>query len=177
MKRILTMMTVVGTVALMASSAYAQNAGPRQGGQRGQGGMRQNPEFAKKMAEVHTKVMKQVGLTADQQKKVEAANKKQQEANQKMFAEMQKAREAGKQPDREKMQADRKKITDAHKAELVKVMGKEKHAQYEKLLRAEMQKLMEEMGMGRRGGDGQGRGGQGGGGQRRGGGTTGGGGL
>ena len=115
----------------------------------------------KKLAAIQTKVMKLVGLTAEQQKQIAAANKKMQDSMQKEMQSLMQGAKDGARPDRDKMQAARKKINDAHVASMTKIMGKEKYAQYDKLMKAEMDKLRKEMGMGQRGGGQGGRGGAG----------------
>lgn len=180
MKRILSMFMVVGLSAVMVAGAYAQAGGSqRQGqGQQGQqrqgqgqgqrGGMQQNAEIQKKIVEARKKVMTQMKLTAEQQRRVEAATKKRQDDSTKLMQSLggqQQRQSNGQQQQRQqlteaqrtKLQADRKKIDDAYNAEMTRILGKDKAAEYERLLRAEMQKIMQEARAG------QGRTGQGGG--------------
>lgn len=175
MKRFLTLLTMVSVAAMMATSAFAQKAGP-QGGAGGQGGAQggrpgggmrgmQNPEMMKKVQAAQDKVLKQIGASADQVKQVKALDKKEADARKAMFDKMQKDRAAGKQMDRNAMQEQMKKNREAHTAAMKKILGS-KYDQYDKLWKAEMEKLRKEMGANRPGGGA----GAGAGGQRRGGG-------
>lgn len=149
---------VAALSVMMASSVFAQGAGPRggqgggQGQERGQGGpgqggirMMQNPEMAKKLQEIQKKVMKQIGLSAEQVKKVEALDKQRAEEGKKMFEQMQKDRQAGKEMDRDKMRETFEAMRKKHDDGMTKIMGKDKYAQYQKLMQAEMKKIRDEM--------------------------------
>ncbi|ARU40471.1 hypothetical protein CCB80_04670 [Armatimonadetes bacterium Uphvl-Ar1] len=152
MKRTL-MMVMTVTVALgMMSASFAQTAGPRGGGQQGQGqgqrgggqGMRMGPEVMQKIEAAHKKVLKELKLNADQTKKVDAAVKKRDEARKKMRDQMMKDREAGKQMDRTALQAAGKKIQDTFNADMKKAMGDANFKKYESRMKEEMKKIMEE---------------------------------
>lgn len=194
MKRFISILTVAAVATMMATSAFAQTAGPKggqqQGGQQGQGeggrrggggggfgGMRMqaNPEMAKKLKEIQTKIFKQIGLSSDQVKKVEALQKEREAEGKKMFEQMQKDREAGKQGDQAEMRAKFQEFGKKFNDGMTKIMGKEKYDQYQKLMRAEMQKMREEMekngGGPGAGGPGQRQGAGGGGGAKAGGGN------
>lgn len=166
MKRSLTTIIVLVAALAMSSVSFAQNAGPRGGGQgqaqgqgqRGQGQMfRGNMEEMKK---IHQKVLKQLKLTDAQTKAVAAADKKRDAAMAKMRESMPKG---GGRPNEEQMKKLReqgKKISDTYRADMEKAMGKAKWAEYQKLMRAEMEKMMKErQGKGAGGGKGKSGGG------------------
>lgn len=148
-------MTVMAVfVALgMMSASFGQTAGPRgqagsgQGsGQRGGGqGMRMNPEMVKKMEALHGKIVKELKLNATQTKAVAAAVKKRDDSNKKMRSEMEAARKANKQMDRDAMRAKFTKIQDTFKADMTKAMGASNYAKYDKRMKEEMKKLFEQM--------------------------------
>jgi hypothetical protein len=180
MKR--TLMTVMAVVVAfgMMSTSFGQAAGPRNGqagqgqagGQRGGGqGMRMNPEFQKKVEAIHGKVIKELKLNATQTKAVAAAVKKRDDAAKKMREQMMADQKAGKKPNREDMQAKFKKVQDTYKADMTKAMGAANYTKYEKRMKEEMQKLMEEMRKNGQGGKGGAKagGGKGGGGKAGGG--------
>ncbi len=154
MKRSLVTILAVVMVAAFATSSFAQNAGPRsgaagqQGGQRqgggpGAGGFRMSPELTKKIQAAQKKVLAELKLTADQSKKVAAAEKKRTDSMGKLRTEMTKAREAKKEVDRTAMQAKFKKISDTYTAEMKKAMGNDKYARYDKRMKEEMKKIMD----------------------------------
>ncbi|MFM9872013.1 MAG: hypothetical protein ACKVQS_00955 [Fimbriimonadaceae bacterium] len=155
MKR--TVMTVMAVfVALgMMSASFGQAAGPRgqagagqgqAGGQRGGGqGMRMSPEMQKKMEAIHAKIIKELNLNATQTKAVAAAVKKRDDASKKMRDQMMADRKAGKEGDRTAMQASMKKLRETYMADMKKAMGDANYAKYEKRMKEEMKKLMEEM--------------------------------
>lgn len=154
MKRTIAILAVMVAVALAVPS-MAQSAGPRGGtqgqgqGQRqgeGQGGgrMMMNPDMQKKVKAAHDKVVKELKLNATQTKAVAAAVKKRDDSMKKMMEQMQADRKAGKQPNREDMQAKFKKIRDTYDAEMKKAMGEANYKKYQTRMQEEMKKIMEE---------------------------------
>lgn len=149
MKR--TLMTVMAVVVAfgMMSTSFGQAAGPRSGqgqagAQRGGGqGMRMNPEMQKKVTALHAKVVKELKLNATQTKAVASAVKKRDDASKKMRTEMEAARKANKQMDRDAMGAKFKEIQDTFKADMTKAMGASNYAKYDKRMKEEMKKLFD----------------------------------
>lgn len=152
MKRFLTMTIATGLAISLASVAFGQAAGPgkgTQGGtkppQGGQQGQRQGGTMMRmggnRMNEIQTKILTQVGATADQKNKVAALNKK-RDAD--MKAKFEKMRASGKQPDRETMRKEFEGIQKAYNASLAKILGKDKYAKYDKLMKAEIEKMRKE---------------------------------
>jgi hypothetical protein len=110
----------------------------------GMGGL--TPEKIQALVKVaRARVSKQMGLTAAQQKSIDATEAKAQKdmmtlstsmaASGKNYNTMTKA-------EKDKMNASFKKITDARTASMTKILGNKKLADYDKLLSAELQKEM-----------------------------------
>ncbi len=165
MKRSLTTIIVLVAALAMSATSFAQTAGPRGGGQgqaqgqgqRGQGMFRGNMEEMKK---IHQKVLKQLKLTDAQTKAVAAADKKRDAAMTKMRDSRPKGGGRPNEEQMKKLQAQGKKIAETYRADMEKAMGKAKWAEYQKLMRAEMEKMMKErQGKGAGGGKGKSGGG------------------
>lgn len=103
-----------------------------------------SPEFQKKVKAAHDKVIKELKLNATQTKAVDAAVKKRDDAMKKMRDQMQADQKAGKQPNREDMQAKFKKIRDTYDADMKKAMGEANYKKYQSRMQEEMKKIMEE---------------------------------
>ncbi|MCA0361875.1 MAG: hypothetical protein LCH41_12590 [Armatimonadetes bacterium] len=166
MKRSLTTIIVLVAALAMSATSFAQNAGPRGGGgqgqaqgqgQRGPGMFRGSMEEVKK---IHQKVLKQLKLTDAQTKAVAAADKKRDAAMAKMRDSLPKGGGRPNEEQMKKLQAQGKKISETYRADMEKAMGKAKWAEYQKLMRAEMEKMMKErQGKGAGGGKGKSGGG------------------
>lgn len=165
MKRSLTTIIVLVAALAMSATSFAQTAGPRGGGQgqaqgqgqRGPGMFRGSMEEMKK---IHQKVLKQLKLTDAQTKAVAAADKKRDAAMAKMRDSLPKGGGRPNEEQMKKLQAQGKKISETYRADMEKAMGKAKWAEYQKLMRAEMEKMMKErQGKGAGGGKGKSGGG------------------
>ncbi len=165
MKRSLTTIIVLVAALAMSATSFAQTAGPRGGGQgqaqgqgqRGPGMFRGSMEEVKK---IHQKVLKQLKLTDAQTKAVAAADKKRDAAMAKMRDSLPKGGGRPNEEQMKKLQAQGKKISETYRADMEKAMGKAKWAEYQKLMRAEMEKMMKErQGKGAGGGKGKSGGG------------------
>lgn len=147
MKRVFALILAGLLVGSMTTAAFAQNAGPRPGGQA-QSGRRGGGIGRFDIVPIHNRVVAGLGLTAQQKTAVAAADKKRKTAMDAHMKSMQ-----GK--DFSKMsQAERKKFSDANtkirttwEAELKKAMGA-KYATYQSKMQAEIQKEMAKMGGG-----------------------------
>lgn len=125
MKRILTILTAV---AIAASMANAQDAGPKHGPGPGQDG--KGPRPGGRMRMMDNKMLEKLNLTAAQKKQIEALNKQ--------MMEKVKALRDGKPEDRrEKMKA----LQDWHRAELKKILTAEQFAQFEKMMKEAREKF------------------------------------
>ncbi|MBX3119119.1 MAG: hypothetical protein KF784_08645 [Fimbriimonadaceae bacterium] len=163
MKKFLTICAVAAFAAAMTTS-FGQGAGPKNGGQGGQGkpgqgqgdrqGMSQADREAmvKKMTEAKTKILTSLKLSKDQMTKLKAADDKQEAVTKKLRD----ARKPGQQMD----QAQRQKAMDTmrearktHEETYKKVMGEATYKKYQEA----WQKWIKENGFQR--GPGAGRGG------------------
>ncbi|MFZ4507683.1 MAG: hypothetical protein ACOYON_08325 [Fimbriimonas sp.] len=166
MKKFLTLMALAGAMIGMNAVSMAQAPGPRggggfQGGPGGQGGPSGGwGGRAKKMQEIHEKILGQLGLNKDQKTKVKALDEKRAKKREETMKEMMAKGPAGM--DRDAMRASMKKEQDAYKEELAKILTKPQMKKYEELTKAEREKMRKEMG-GMGGPGGPGRGGKGGG--------------
>jgi pyruvate dehydrogenase complex dehydrogenase (E1) component len=148
MKNALTIALGIVLAAGIALPAAAQQAGPRTGGGQQQ---RMDPakmqEFRKKMEAKREAIFKELKLTAAQITQIKAADKKMQDAMQKLRpqgqAQGQRPTQAQMQEMRTKSQAIRKTHTDT----LVKIMTKPKHDQMNKRMAEEAAKVAKSMGI------------------------------
>lgn len=166
MKNALKIALGIVLAAGIALPAAAQQAGPRGGG----GGQQQRmdpakmQEFRKKMEAKREAIYKELKLTASQITQIKAADKKMQDAMQKLRpqgqGQAQRPSQAQMTEMRTKMQAIRKTHTDT----LVKIMTKPKYDQMNKRMAEEAAKVAKAMGIEvpRMGGGGGPRGGGGG---------------
>ncbi|MCU0315828.1 MAG: hypothetical protein MUC92_04490 [Fimbriimonadaceae bacterium] len=163
MNKLITTLLALAVASAMVTTAFAQNAGPGQGGRQGQGQPgRQGQQGQQRMAEIEKKVLESLNLTATQKEQLTKLN-----------AEIQKDREnlrkkfqgQGQNVDREGLRAEMQKIQKKREDGMKKILGDAKFKEYQTKMQAEIRKLREQQG-GRQGGQGGGR---------RGGGSTGGG--
>lgn len=142
MKKILTLIAVsVISVGLV----LAQGAGPAGGFKPGQAGGPGGPGGGRMggMRKMNEEIMAKLGLNADQKKKIaalEASNKKAMEARRA------KMKASGAKPDRTAMMAEMKKMRDANKAALAKILTPAQMKKYEALVKEARAKMMKERG-------------------------------
>ena len=142
MKRFLALIAAGLMITGIATTAFAQNAGPRgQGGPPTIGGM--NGRMGGDVRnQVHARVIAGLGLTATQKNAVAAADKKHIAAQDKIRKDFQgKTSEA----DRKKMRDAMEKARSTYEAELKKALGS-KYSSYQTKMQAEMAKEMQKMG-------------------------------
>ena len=149
MKKFLTMTIATGLAMSLATAAFAQAAGPGKGtqggtkppaGQQGQrqgGGMR----MGGRTAEIQSKILTQIGATADQKNKIKALNTKREAEMKAMFEKM---RASGKQPNRDEMRQKFEASQKAYNTSIATILGKDKYAKYDKLMKAEIEKMRKE---------------------------------
>ncbi len=154
MKKLIKILIVAGALAAMATTSLAQAAGPRGGGQGG-ANMQQRMKQREAMM---TKIYDQLGLTADQKKKIAALDKARAE---KMKAEF--SKNAGKTaptPDQQKARREEfKKAQEQYDASLKKIMGEAKYTKFVQLRKDAMAKMRQNRGGGGRPGAPRGGGG------------------
>ena len=167
MKKIINLILVGAAMSALVTSAFAQTAGPRngggapQGGQRGPGGPGgQRGEMMQRMRKMQEEVMAKLNLTPQQKTKIKSLNDKFQD-------DMKKLRDGVKQGERP-TDAQREKMRDLstkHREAIQAVLTPKQKEQYEKLMKEAMEKMRKERGQGGAGGQrpGGGRPGQGGG--------------
>jgi len=146
-------LAVVAMFSVVASSAQAQAAGPAGGkvqGQAGKGGPQAGRNAWMKDA------MKELNLSADQQKKMTELMKKQAE-------KMKELREKSG-GDRTKMREEFMKFRQGQEAEMKKILTKEQWTKWEKIREEQMKKMRGQGGAGRPGAGRPGAGGKKGGG-------------
>lgn len=135
---------LVATSVAGAQGQPVTKDAPPQGGP-GRGGMMMSAKA----------LLKDITLTADQQKSFDAIDAKYQPQVEKMMADMRAAREAGNM-DRDAMQANREKmtkLTDEENAEIRKILTAEQQAVFDK----NVEERKAQRGRGRPGGPGSGR--------------------
>ncbi|MDI9638798.1 hypothetical protein QPK87_18645 [Kamptonema cortianum] len=148
-KTVLNVFVLVAAIAMSASS-FAQAAGPKNGQQgqktnqarQGDGMMRRGGEEFKQL---HTKILTELKLTADQKNKVTALDKKREDDQKKMMAEFTKVGRDASEAQRTQMRDKMRKMQEEYRAGLKKILGDAKYATYEKRMKEEMTKLMEKM--------------------------------
>lgn len=157
MKKILMGLVATAAVMSLATSAVAQGAGPKTGGQgQGQG---QRGQFQQQRQKMQAEIVKKLNLSVAQQAKWDATTKQIRAEREKMMAD---AKKSGKQPDREQFMTKMKAWND----KLMAILTPKQKADYEKYMKEAMDKARKERG---------GQGGRAGGGTKTGGGKTGGG--
>ncbi len=121
MKNIITLITIL----VIASSAFAQDAGPRKQGQRkdppaqGERGQRRNP------LDMDAKILDDLKLNEDQRKKIGDLKK----------ATADKLRDLRDKEDREKMREAVKGLIEKYQADLKKILTKEQAEKYDKAIK------------------------------------------
>ena len=121
MKNIITLITIL----VIASSAFAQDAGPRKQGQRkdppaqGERGQRRNP------LDMDAKILDDLKLNEDQRKKIGNLKK----------ATADKLRDLRDKEDREKMREAVKGLIEKYQADLKKILTKEQAEKYDKAIK------------------------------------------
>ena len=170
MKKLTLSILVVGAAIGLATESLAQQPGPKggqgggqfgrpgQGGQRRVGGMR-------RLQEVNKKIFAQLGLNADQKKKIEALDKKSAAKMQDLMKDFKPGGDMSGM--RDKFRAVREDYNKGLKSILTPAQLKK----YEELRKAEMQKMRQQFGGGRGFGGGRPGGAPGPGGGARGGGN------
>lgn len=150
MKKLLALLATTVLAIAVAAPALAQAPGPggRPGGAGGQGRM-MNPERMKQLEEMRTKILGQLGLSAQQKTKIQALDNKLKEDLEKLVKAPGELRE--KAP---KMRELRQK----HQQDTMAVLTEPQKTKFQELMREEMRKMMDgEKGKG--GGKGKGKGG------------------
>ena len=138
MKNVLSKLIVAVMVLSLVAASFGQAAGPRPGqggGGSGRVQFRNDPEMAKKIEAIKKKVATELKLTTDQVNKLKALDKKQSDKV-KAFRD----KNQGKQPNRDTMMAEFKKIRDAYDKEIKTILGT-KAAKYQQRMREETMKL------------------------------------
>ena len=121
MKNIITLITIL----VIASSTFAQDAGPRKQGQRkdppaqGERGQRRNP------LDMDAKILDDLKLNEDQRKKIGNLKK----------ATADKLRDLRDKEDREKMREAVKGLIEKYQADLKKILTKEQAEKYDKAIK------------------------------------------
>ncbi len=121
MKNIITLITIL----VIASSAFAQDAGPRKQGQRkdppaqGERGQRRNP------LDMDAKILDDLKLNEDQRKKIGDLKK----------ATADKLKDLRDKEDREKMREAMKGLIEKYQADLKKILTKEQAEKYDKAIK------------------------------------------
>ena len=121
MKNIITLITIL----VIASSTFAQDAGPRKQGQRkdppaqGERGQRRNP------LDMDAKILDDLKLNEDQRKKIGDLKK----------ATADKLRDLRDKEDREKMREAVKGLIEKYQADLKKILTKEQAEKYDKAIK------------------------------------------
>lgn len=137
MKKLLTGLAAVAAVMALATSAIAQSAGPKNGGQgAGQGQRGQGGQMRGKL---QAEVLKKLNLTAAQKLKWDSTTKQMQAEMTKMRADAQKS---GKRPDREQSLAKMKGWNE----KLMAILTVKQKGDYEKLMKEAMDKWRKENG-------------------------------
>ena len=95
--------------------------------------------------QLHTKILTELKLTADQKNKVTALDKKREDDQKKMMAEFTKVGRDASEAQRTQMRDKMRKMQEEYRAGLKKILGDAKYATYEKRMREEMTKMMEKM--------------------------------
>lgn len=162
MKKILMGLVAMAAVMSLATSAVAQGAGPKTGGQgQGQG---QRGQFQQQRQKMQEEILKKLNLTAAQKTKWDATTKQMRAEMDKIRADAQKS---GKQPDRQQFMTKMKGWND----KLMAILTPKQKTDYEKYMKEVMEKARQQRG----GQGGRTGGGAAGGGTKTGGGKTGGG--
>lgn len=150
-------MIVVASVAVMgmATSVFAQGAGPKTGGGLKQGGQAKGQGGGRMMmrGKMMDEIVGKLGLSADQKKKWDAQVKAIREEREKARAGFTK----GQKPTDEQRKAMMAKFK-AQNDKLMAILTKTQQAKYKELMKAAMEKMMKERGAG---GAGKGKGGGG----------------
>lgn len=121
MKNIITLITIL----VIASSAFAQDAGPRKQGQRkdppaqGERGQRRNP------LDMDAKILDDLKLNEDQRKKIGDLKK----------ATADKMRDLRDKEDRDKMREAVKSLIEKYQSDLKKILTKEQAEKYDKAIK------------------------------------------
>lgn len=129
--------TIVVTVAAIAISVpvLAQDAGPR-GGKGGAGaGQPGQPRMGMRMGRMNDEMMKKLNLTAEQKKKVEALQKKQQAERRKVMEGMKLT--PGTQPTEEQRKQMREKMQpmiERHQKEFQEILTPTQREQFKKMI-------------------------------------------
>ncbi len=152
MKRFLVSLLAGSMLMIAATSAFAQAAGPRGGGQGGpprggvNGGTWRTGDPAE-LQKIEARVINSLGLTAAQKNAVAAADKKRADALAKLRKQYE-GKDIGKMPeaDRKKAMASFQKVNSDHQAAVKKAMGDKKYAEFQKKHNAEVQKYMQQLG-------------------------------
>lgn len=148
--------TLIVAIALFAFSAgFAQTPGVKGQGKPGQEGQHGRAGRMGKMVEVQKEILAQLNLNKKQSNQVEALNKARAEEMKKRAESF---KQGGGQPDREKMRAEFKKNHEEYNSKLKAIIGEEKFAKYETLMKEKMKELRKkgEGGAAKKGGKGGG---------------------
>jgi Spy/CpxP family protein refolding chaperone len=175
MNNVLTKVIALCAVAVFAAAGFAQNAGPRQGGPGGQGGRGGDMRmmWGQRGQELQSRVLDKIGATSAQKNQIKALGEKMMKERREF---MQKEKipmpqpgqrgqggQGGARPQlsdaqRDKMMQFARKQMETSNAEMKRILG-DKYEAYQKEMRAEMQKMMQERGRGdKKGGDKKGAG-------------------
>lgn len=164
MKKILTLITTAALAGSLATAAFAQAAGPKNGGGQGQGlgqdrqgqGPLQNRARLGQMQKINQEILAKVNLNKRQQTKLEAAQKKLQEGLKELMA---KARES---QDRAALREGAQKLQTEYRETLKATLNEQQMKQYQELMRAALEKMRKGGGETDRATDRAGKGGKGG---------------
>lgn len=130
-------LSLVALLAVCATAAFAQQPGARPGGP-GPGGMMRGPSA--RMGKMNAEIYKQLGLTADQKKKVDALDKAHMAKMKALFDS------ASKGGDRSAMRDKFMKLRDEHEKGLFGILSDAQEKKYKTLRKAAMDKFRKERG-------------------------------
>lgn len=147
-------------VAVMAlsTSAFAQQAGPRGGGGKPEGGREGRQGGGMRMMKIEDEIFAKLNLTAQQKTQINKLREDRRKAVEGLRA---------KNLQREQIRPEMQKITTNYREGLKKILNPAQEKQYQELWKAAVEKMRKERGGqgrpgGRPGGPGQGKPGQGG---------------
>ncbi|MCB8933248.1 MAG: hypothetical protein M9921_09795 [Fimbriimonadaceae bacterium] len=149
MKIVITLITTAALAGSLVTAAFAQAAGPKNGGQgqglgqgqrQGQGQQLQNRARAGQMQKINQEVLAKLNLNKRQQSKLEAAQKKLQDGLKEL---MEKARET---KDRAAFREEAQKLQTEYRETVKTTLTEQQLKKYQELMRAALEKLRKDGG-------------------------------
>lgn len=151
MKRFLCIFVSVAIIATLSTSAFAQGAGPKGGGQGKQGGglggpsgMRGGMKGIERMKKMEEAIFKKLVITAKQKTDITALDKTTADKMRKLMESMRDSGGKLGDADRKAMGQKMKAIMDGRESGLKKILGDSKFKKYGELRKAEMDKMRKE---------------------------------